>query len=147
MTRFNDTFRGKEVYVRQAFGFFYLQPEEEASALEAAQRAVGSGEAAFAHYVGEAEVETMLGATTLAGFLEPLHYDLTRDGEGRVTNLLRRDGPAMRPSLDAEVIGAAAAYAAAATLVFATPFGDGWEWTFQDGRLQQFSGRVGVCER
>ena len=147
MTQFSDTFGEREVYARQAFGFFYLRPEEESGALAAAQRALGSDEEAFRSYAGEAEISAALAATTLEELLEPLHYDLGRDGEGRVVHLLRRDGPPMVPALDAKVIGTLAAYAEGTTLVFATPFGKGWEWSFREGRLQQRSGRVGVIGR
>jgi hypothetical protein len=130
----------QKMYVRQAYGFFYLRPEHEADALEAAHAVLQGHHLAYSDYLGKMAAD----AAASAASLEALHFEVTRDGEGRIVNLLRRDGPAMIPILDHQVLEAMAPYVDGAELVFTNAFGDGWEWKAGDGRLLHQAGRVTV---
>lgn len=134
----------EKVHVRQAYGFFYMRPESEADALAAAKRPLRSDREAYEEYLGPAVVAAMLDASSLEAFLRQMHYVLTRDGEGRIISLLRRDEPAMIPVLDYQVLGGAASYASGVELVFANFFGDGWAWKAEGDELCHRSGHVTV---
>ena len=133
-----------EVHVRQAYGFFYLRPENEPGALAAAKRPLRDKRGAYEEYLGPPAAGAMLGASSLEAFLEEMHYALTRDGEGRIISLLRRDGPAMIPLLDYYVLSGVASHADGAALVFSNAFGDGWEWKAEGKGLVHRPGHVTV---
>ena len=111
-------------HARQAYGFFYMRPEKEHDALMAAKRALRTNRNAFNDYLSPSTVGKMSSTSSLEAFLQHMHYGLTRDGEGRIISLLRRDEPAIIPALDYRVLEAMASYADGAELVFANEFGD-----------------------
>lgn len=137
----------REVWARQAYGFFYLRPEDESSALAAAKRPLRSSRGAYEEYLGVEIVEKMLEASALETFLQYLQYRIERDGEGRIISILRRDETAVNPALDHQVLKEMATYALGAELVFANEFGDGWEWKADGNALRHRSGHVTVTSK
>ncbi len=134
----------RRVDARQAYGFFYLRPEEESSALSLAKRPLRSQKEAYEEYLGANIVDEMLETSSLQEFLQHMHYRIQRDGEGRIVCLLRRDNPPINPALDYEVLKELATCVLGAELVFANEFGDGWAWKADGDALTHCSGHVTV---
>ncbi len=132
------------VNARQAYGFFYLQPEREADALDAARRAVRENRDSFENFLGTPETEALLRAGAFEGFAGQWGYAARRDGEGRIIHLVRPGEAEVVPFLDHVILEAIAPHVDGAELVFANPFGDGWEWRIEDDALRYRSGRVAV---
>lgn len=144
-----DTPPKHKVNARQAYGFFYLQPEREADALDAARRVVRERRGSFENLLGTPETEALLRAGAFEEFAARWGYAARRDGEGRIIHLVRRERPEIGadvvPFLDHVILEAVAPYVDGAELVFANPFGDGWAWRIEDGALRYRRGRVTVA--
>lgn len=134
----------REIDARQAYGFFYLRPEEESSALSLGKRPIRDQQAAYEEYLGASVVREMLEASSLEEFLQAMHYDIGRDGEGRIVSLLRRDDPPINPALDYKVLKELATNVLGAEMVFSNEFGDGWEWKADGDALTHRPGHVTV---
>lgn len=134
----------RKLRARQAYGFFYLRPEEESGALSAAKRPVRAKRSAYEEYLGTTVVDEMLDVSSLEAFLENMHYYIERDGEGRIISLLRADDPPINPALDYRVLREVASHVLGAELVFANEFGDGWEWKADGDELCHREGHVTV---
>lgn len=128
----------------QAQGFFYLKPEAERDAVEAAITVVRDRLPEFEDYLGAIIAQAALDALTIEDLLGIFRYSVHRDGEGRIVDIRRQPGFTFSPDLEGALLEPLLRYTDGARIVFTDGLGNGWEWKSEAGEITFSTGHVHI---